>query len=421
MFMLRRGLPVNDVCYFIGEDVPKMTGARIPDLPSGYSFDYINAEAIINRLSVKNGRLVLPDGMSYELMILPPLDNMRPELLAKIKELVSEGASVYGPPPKKSPSLVNYPQADKVIETMAAELWGGEGTGGKKKQTFSGNIFYGTDLQSALNELKVLPDVSFEGNVPVLWIHRRLADIEIYFLTNQSDTLTNFTATFRTSGKQPELWDATNGSIRKLPDFTTDDRTTTIPLRLEPRESAFIVFRKKGNPVPGKAGTNFPEPGLVAEFSSSWEVTFDKSLRGPEDPVRMNPPEDWSQSPDEKIKYYSGTAVYRNSFRSEFPGPDEKICLNLGKVGIMAEVRINGHPAGGVWCSPWRVDITKFIKEGENEVVVSVVNNWVNRLIGDSRLPENERKTWINVNEIRPGDALQPSGLLGEVIITKVK
>ncbi len=422
MFMLRRGLPVNDVCYFIGEDVPKMTGARIPELPEGYSFDYINAEVILTRLSVKNGRLVLPDGVRYELMVLPPLDNMRPELLSKIKELVSEGASVYGPPPKKSPSLENYPQADKNVETMAGELWGDTGGPGEKRNpSFNGNVFYGIDLQSALNELEVLPDVSLKGNIPVLWIHRRLKDIDIYFLTNQSDTLTVFTATFRTSGKQPELWDATNGSIRKLPDFITDDRTTTVPLRLDPRESAFIVFRKKGNPVPGKNETNFQEHELVAKFNSSWEVMFDKSMRGPDGPVMMSPPEDWSQSPDEKIKYYSGTAVYKNSFRLEKPEPGEKIFLNLGQVGVMAEVKINGGIAGGVWCSPWRTDITKLIREGENEVEISVVNNWVNRLIGDSRLPENERKTWINVNEIRPGDALQASGLLGEVTITKVK
>jgi len=358
----------------------------------------------------------------YELMVLPPLDNMRPELLSKIKELVSEGASVYGPPPKKSPSLENYPQADKNVETMAGELWGDTGGPGEKRNpSFNGNVFYGIDLQSALNELEVLPDVSLKGNIPVLWIHRRLKDIDIYFLTNQSDTLTVFTATFRTSGKQPELWDATNGSIRKLPDFITDDRTTTVPLRLDPRESAFIVFRKKGNPVPGKNETNFQEHELVAKFNSSWEVMFDKSMRGPDGPVMMSPPEDWSQSPDEKIKYYSGTAVYKNSFRLEKPEPGEKIFLNLGQVGVMAEVKINGGIAGGVWCSPWRTDITKLIREGENEVEISVVNNWVNRLIGDSRLPENERKTWINVNEIRPGDALQASGLLGEVTITKVK
>jgi hypothetical protein len=422
MFMLRRGLPVNDVCYFIGEDVPKMTGARIPELPDGYSFDYINAEVIINRLSVKNGKLVLPDGMSYELMVLPPLDNMRPEVLSRIRDLVSQGASVYGPPPEKSPGLQNFPQADKDIVALASELWGDtEGSGSEKGKSLNGNVFNGIDLQSALNKLEVLPDVSFKGAVPVLWIHRQLGDIDIYFLTNQSDTVANFSAAFRTVGKQPELWDAVNGRIRDLHAFTSDTRTTSVPLKLEASESAFIVFRKKGVTASGTAEINFPEPELVANINTPWEVSFDNAMRGPAEVLKLTLPGDWSQSTDERVKYYSGTAVYRNSFRSGTPEPGETICLNLGRVGVMAEVRINGQLAGGVWSSPWRVDITKLIRNGGNEVEISVVNNWVNRLIGDSRLPEKERKTWINVNEIRSGDALQPSGLLGEVTVTRVR
>ncbi|HBE39675.1 MAG TPA: glycoside hydrolase family 2 [Bacteroidales bacterium] len=422
MFMLRRGLPVNDVCYFIGEDVPKMTGARIPELPEGYSFDYINAEVIINRLSVKNGKLLLPDGMSYEMMVLPPLDNMRPELLKKIKELVMQGAAVFGPPPKTSPSLQNYPYADEEVKTMASELWGNTDYGGKKKgKSLKGNIFNGIDIQSALNELEVLPDVSFSGSVPVLWIHRRLDDTEIYFLTNQSDSMIDFNATFRVTGRKPELWDATSGAIRDLPAFTTNKKTTTVPLKLDPYESAFIVFRKKGDSVSDRLETNFPEPRLVAEINTPWEVSFEKANRGLEQPVKMNSSEDWSQNTDQRIKYYSGTGVYRNSFWIEKTEPGENIFINLGQVGVMAEVKINGQKAGGVWTPPWNVDITNYVGEGENQVEISVVNNWINRLIGDSRLPEKERKTWINVNEIRPDDPLQASGLLGEVTVTRVR
>jgi len=159
----------------------------------------------------------------------------------------------------------------------------------------------------------------------------------------------------------------------------------------------------------------------VARINTPWEVSFDNAMRGPDNPLKMILPDDWSQSTDERVKYYSGTAVYRNSFSLLKPQPGETICLTMGRVGVMAEVRINGQMAGGVWSSPWRVDITKFIRDGENEVEISVVNNWVNRLIGDSRLPEKERQTWINVNEIRPGDALQPSGLLGEVTVERVR
>jgi len=422
MFMLRRGLAVNDVCYFIGEDVPKMTGARIPELPEGYSFDYINAEVIMNRLSVENGKLILPDGMNYEMLVLPPLENMRPELLKKIRELVAQGASVYGPPPKTSPSLQNYPLADEEVKRIASELWGGTDDDDRKKdRSLKGRIFSGIDIQTALNEMGVLPDVSFSDNVPILWIHRRLDDTEIYFLTNQSDSPIDFRAVFRTTGKKPELWDAVSGAIRDLPAFKEENNGTAVPLKLHPFESAFIVFRKKGNPFSDKVEANFPEPRLGAKISTSWEVSFDKEMIGPEHPVKMNSPEDWSQNADRKIKYYSGTAVYRNAFRISNKEPGETIFINLGRVGVMAEVKINGQFAGGVWTDPWRVDITNYVGEGENEIEITVVNNWINRLIGDSRLPENERRTWINVNNIRPDDMLQPSGLLGEVTVTRVR
>ncbi|RZM12742.1 MAG: glycoside hydrolase family 2, partial [Pedobacter sp.] len=123
-FMLQQGKYVADVAYFIGEDAPKMTGITDPELPAGYSFDYINAEVIHNRVKVKDGRMVLPDGMSYKLLVLPKLKTIRPELLAKIKELVAQGANILGPAPERSPSLTGFPEADAKVKTMAAEIWG---------------------------------------------------------------------------------------------------------------------------------------------------------------------------------------------------------------------------------------------------------------------------------------------------------
>lgn len=150
--MLQQGKYVADVAYFIGEDAPKMTGVRDPELPRGYSFDYINAEVIEKRLSVKNGKLVLPDGMAYRILVLPKLETMRPELLRKIKELASKGAVVLGPKPSRSPSLQNYPRADEEVKVMAAELWGN--IDGKKllvNRYGKGMVIDGMDMQQALN------------------------------------------------------------------------------------------------------------------------------------------------------------------------------------------------------------------------------------------------------------------------------
>lgn len=421
MFMLRRGLPVNDICYFIGEDVPKMTGARIPEIPDGYSYDYINAEVIMNRMSVENGRLVLPDGMSYSLMILPPLETMRPELLQKIAELVEKGAKVYGPPPSRSPSLQNYPEADLAVKRLAQDLW--NDNDGKTDRSGKRSVMNNLSLKEALDITGILPDVRIAGNTSVLWIHRKMNDCDIYFITNQSDNKVSFDGAFRVRGMQPELWDPLNGQIRDLKVFSQHEGITEIPLQLEPYGSAFIVFRKsceKRSKAP-ESKTNFPDPVTIAKINTPWEVTFDKTLRGPEKSIVMGSLEDWTKNPDERIRYYSGSAIYRNSFTlGEIP-EGEKIKIDLGKVSVMAEVRVNGRLAGGVWTSPWTVDITEMVKQGENLLEIEVVNNWINRLIGDSMLPEKERITWLNENPARPGDSLQPSGLMGQVTVGSIR
>jgi hypothetical protein len=421
MFMLQRGMPVNDVCYFIGEDVPKMTGTRNPELSEGYSFDYINAEVIMNRMSVKNGRMILPDGMSYRLMVLPPIETMRPELLRKIKQLVKQGASVLGPPPTHSPSLQNYPSADEQVKSISSELWGMSDDRTIKSRKFGkGRILTGMDMQTALNISGIEPDVSFPGNIPLLWIHRKLKNIDIYFITNQSDHSLYFNASFRVSGKQPEIWNAVDGSIRDLPAFIQKGESVTVPLKLDAFGSTFIVFRKAGVSLSEKIEANFPESEKLFDIITPWEVSFSDTIRGINEPFTMTSLKDWSKIPDEKIKYYSGAAVYKNTFTlNEIPSTG-KLYLSLGKVGVMAEVQVNGQLAGGIWTAPWQIDITRLVKKGQNSLQIKVVNNWVNRLIGDSRLPEKERKTWINVNEIKPSDTLQPSGLMGPVSLIKI-
>jgi hypothetical protein len=282
-------------------------------------------------------------------------------------------------------------------------------------------ILNGLEMKAALDQVGVLPDVSVPENTPLLWIHRRLLDTEIYFITNQSENTLSIDAGFRVKGMQPELWDAVTGNMRDLKAFVNDGEITRVPLKLDPYGSAFIVFRKTGNPSSDKLEVNFPEPKTLLEVSTPWEVSFDASLRGPEKAVIMTNLVDWSKSEDVNMKYYAGTAMYNNKVTLvEIPG-GETIYLNLGKVGIMAEVKVNGQSAGGVWTAPWQVDITRLLKKGENTLEVDVVNNWVNRLIGDSRLTEKDRKTWINVNVYKPSDPLQPSGLLGPVSIISVK
>ncbi len=418
-FMLQQGNYVADVAYFIGEDAPKMTGICDPALPKGYSFDYINGEVIHNRVNVKDGKLVLPDGMSYRILVLPRLETMRPELLKKIKELVLQGAVVLGPAPKYSPSLKDYPAADQQVQSLAKELWGTvDGVKVKTAKVGKGLILSGMEMQEALDFIGAVPDCKLDKEDPALFIHRTLADGEIYFISNQSDKTIAINPEFRITGKSPELWQATNGISRDLSMFTLNAKTTVVPLKLEAFESQFIIFRKKAEKSSeNNLSGNFPEGKILEELTGVWSVSFDQSKRGPAKPVIFKTLTDWTLSDNDSIKYYSGTAVYTTSVKLSELQTGKKIMLNLGQLTAMAKIKVNGKDVGGVWTAPWQVDITSAAKSGNNEVEISVVNNWMNRLIGDQKLPSDQRPTWSPVIPYKANSPLQASGLFGPVLI----
>ena len=413
-FMLQRGDYVADVAYFIGEDAPKMTGICTPELPAGYSFDYINGEVLLQRASVEDGRIVLPSGMKYRLLVLPQLETMRPEILQKIKELLQAGACVIGPAPKYSPSLSDYPAADRKVQALASELWGDQTE--SVRTIGKGRLFMpATSLQPVLEALNVKPDMRVNSGTPVLFIHRATDEGDIYFISNQSENPVDINPSFRVAGKLPELWNPLTAEIRLLPEFTCADGVTTVPVRLEGFESSFIIFRKKGTPAKTTA-RNYPVKEVLATVSSPWQVDFEKGKRGPEEAVTFPALQDWTESTDPSIRYFSGKAIYTNRITLD-KLPQKALYLDLGKVMVMAKVKINGQYVGGVWTTPYRLPVGDFLRKGENLIEVEVVNNWRNRLIGDASLPEKERGTWTNVNPWNAESPLQSSGLIGPVEI----
>jgi hypothetical protein len=421
-YMLQQGLNVADVCYFIGEDAPVMTGVTDPALPVGYQFDYMNAEVIEKYMTVEDGMITLPHGTKYRIMVLPKLETMRPELLTKIKQLVSDGAIILGPAPQRSPSLQNQPAADYQIQAMAAELWGEvDGVHVKSHKFGKGMVLNGMDMEEALALINCVPDCKLPEDNSIHYGHRTLGNGEIYFVSNQTAEDQIITPEFRVSGLQPELWEATTGSIRDLPAYEQNANVTAVPLKLAPYESMFIVFSKPaGNSNATGIEGNFPSQELVESLDGPWTVHFDPALRGPKDPVVFETLTDWTTSENEGIKYYSGTAVYKNNFSIESLSEMQKTGINIGALTSMAKVKVNGKYAGGVWTAPYCLDITDFIKAGENKLEIEVVNNWMNRIIGDLKLPEEERETWCSYHPYHADSPLQPSGLFGPVMLYKV-
>lgn len=421
-FMLQQGLNVADIAYFIGEDTPKMTGIQYPVLPVGYQFDYMNADVIENSMTVKDGLITLSHGVKYRILVLPELETMRPEVLARIRQLVYDGATVLGPPPKRSPSQQNQPEADRQVQAMASDLWGNiDGVKIKMRPVGKGRVIYGHDLKASLKLINCLPDCQLPEDNSIHFGHRTLGNTEIYFLSNQSETTKIFTPEFRISGKHPELWQAVNGSTRNLPFFIRKEFTTKVPIQLEPSESAFVVFDSPAGRPTGDDSKNFPEPYVLTCLNGPWYVRFDSIQRGPDEPVVFNTLQDWSESKDERIKYYSGTAEYTYDFIIRKLPENEQIEMDLGQVNAMAKVTVNGTYAGGVWTRPYVLDITGLAHEGVNTVKIEVVNTWVNRLIGDSKLSEDKRPTWCPENPYKPDSPLKPAGLKGPVRILSRK
>ncbi|MCX6899513.1 MAG: glycosyl hydrolase [Verrucomicrobia bacterium] len=217
-WLLQQGTRVADVAYFIGEDAPKMTGIRQLELPPGCDFDYINAEVILDKLSVKNGLLTLPHGTTYCALVLPELTTMRPEVLRKIVALAKAGAKVIGPAPSRSPSMENYPRCDEEVRRLTAELR--------------------TELR-----LDMAPD--FQSGKKLLYTHRRSKDADVYFVANPQAQEVATTAAFRVCGKAPEFWCPVTGRITRPAVYDEAGGTVRLPLQLGPHGSVFVVFREK--------------------------------------------------------------------------------------------------------------------------------------------------------------------------------
>jgi hypothetical protein len=427
-YMLQQGLAVADLAYLLNEGAPSTMpfwGAGLkPAVPDGYDYDYINADVLLTRMSVAaDGRLVLPDGMSYRVLMLPETDRMTVPVLRKLRELVAGGATVLGPRPIKSPSLAGYPESDAEVQAIANELWGDTDGISRTKHSFGkGLVVWGQTLAEVLAGLRVPKDVEYSRGLdaPVVWIHRRANDADIYFVANRSDQPHDIDVRFRVSGKEAELWHPDTGAIDPAA-YSGADGRTTVPLHLSARESVFVIFRR-----PASTSARTLPPATVttlATVAGPWAINFPPNLGAPPK-TELAQLESWTANADQGIKYFSGTATYTKTIQAPraWFRPGARILINLGMVSDLAEVSINGKSLGTLWKSPFEVDVTEVLKPGSNQMEIKITNEWTNRLIGDRLGPADKK---ILSAPAPPAGApapppLTPAGLLGPVTIVRI-
>ncbi|WP_423128394.1 glycosyl hydrolase [Gaoshiqia sp. Z1-71] len=491
-FMLQQGVFVADVLYYYGDDVPNFVFLKeeYPELNFGYDWDKCSKDIILNRVSFDGEKIVLPDGMSYRILVLAPEQAIDLEVLKKVEELVHAGLTVITPRPKATTGLRGYPQSDKELAGVAARLWGNiDGENTTENRYGKGRVIWGQDVNEILAGMRVNPDLTFSSpdkETALDYIHRRTDSADIYFMVNRfarkgindfeyryltdlPDRFEQVECKFRVTGKTPQLWNPQTGEVRPVAVYREEDGHTIVPLHLEPEGSVFVVFTDQlpenhivkiekdgkklfpGNEFEAKAHpfitfeqsegqwkatafkpgnyslfwsngriqtVKFNETAQVIPVAGSWNVHFDTEWGGP-GTIVLDELKSWTELSEDGVRYYSGTAVYEKDFhlkKTILQG--KKAMLSLGNLHEMAVVKLNGHRFNLNWAPPYEMDVTNYLKDGKNELEIEVTNLWPNRLIGDGKLPEQERLTKTNINKFDGPDAekfLRESGLIGPV------
>jgi hypothetical protein len=418
---LQQGLFVGDVCYYYGDKAPNFFPPiqGVPEKPmlkglgKGYDFDVVNSDVILNRMSVKEGQIVLPDGMSYALMLLPEQIYMPLTVLQKIEKLVKAGATVIGSRPVTVPNLNNLREDNIELNKIVNRLWGN--TDAKKiveNLYGKGKIIDGLTADEVLQKKGIGKDFSFNGTSEIDYIHRSTNFGEVYFLRNDKDTLVRDYCQFRVSGKYPELWDPISGTASRVVNFTKTKDSSGFLIELPAHGSIFVVFNNKNR----KYLPEFSEKEKAIhekEIKGSWSLNFPENWGAPANAV-FDKLISWTDSEDKGIIYFSGTVSYNNTFEIEKETLEKKVKIDLGDVRDVAEIFVNGKSAGILWGKPYVLDISELVQPGKNSLKIEVVNMWINRLTGDMLSGPKDRYCKTN----QPYDktnSIQISGLLGPV------
>lgn len=403
-YMLQRGTYHADVAVFTGEDMPVSAqfATSVPaELPRRNGYDFVNAAMLSVALRVENGEIVSQGGTSYRALYLGKHARwMTLPTLRRIADMARAGATIIGERPEGTPALADDADA---FEQLADEIWA------------LPRVIGTSDLGVGLATAGVMPDFEFAGGSTesdIPFLHRRLSDGgEIYFVVNRRDQRETVSARFRVTGYAPEFWDAVSGTSRPL-SYRQDGDYTVIPLSLEAEGSGFVVFRKKT--LDRSRTVKDTSYRAVGTIEGPWQVSFQQG-RGAPDTIVMPNLNPLDAHDEFEVRYFSGVASYTTRFDRPVR-KDRPIWLDLGRIGDVAQVFVNGRLAGTSWWAPNRLEIGTYLVDGSNTLEVRVANLWVNRLIGDQQSGAT-KITFTAAPTYRADTPTRPAGLIGPVVL----
>lgn len=458
-YVLQQGEYVADVLWYYGDHYERPP-FDLDYFPKGYRFDYLNAEILHEKLSVKGGRINVKDAGDYRVILLRDSKDMLLSTAQKLKELVLQGAVIIGDKPMDSPSLMDDENDLKLLKEIADELWDNSPSG--VKAVGKGKVYWGKSLDEVLNAESIAPDVIVPDNLPITWIHRKTAEADFYFVSSTSDKPIDATISFRINDGYPQLWNTFDGTVSDAKVWRKQGGRINLVLSFDPSGSAIVVF-PKGNKASycSKVTLNdkvllsaeegwfrirndelptirLYENNTVATHSGiyklhsnekiidldikvnetglqkNWKVAFEPGWDTPEE-IELNELISLTEHKNEAIKHYSGTVIYSKTINVE------KITgaaiLDLGDVNNIAELWLNDKKIGTRWTPPFTFDLSDELKPGPNKLEVKVTNTWRNQLIFDNTRPTDKKKTWTTNPPEKSEIELDVFGLLGPVVL----
>ncbi|MFD2727617.1 glycosyl hydrolase [Hyunsoonleella rubra] len=459
-YVLQQGEYVADVLWYYGDHCERPP-FDLDVFPKGYRFDYLNAEILHSKLSANNGKIHVEDAGDYRVIMLRDSEEMLLSTIKKLEELVEAGAVILGDKPLDSPSLMDDEDDVKQLKSISDKLWGQTKSG--VKQVGKGRVYWGLTLDEVLKEEKIAEDVIVPDGLIINWIHRETKDSDIYFVASKEDKPIDVSMSFRVVDRSPQIWDAFTGNQQDAKIWKSEENRTNVVLSLPPNGSAIIVFSRNSkqplaskvtqgdtvildtktvwyrvNEEKGGAQLSFKEEDIITSKSgeyvfyqnesttqkivavkekslqNNWSLSFEEGWDTPKT-TEASKLKSLTEFEHETIKHYSGTVTYSKTINLDELGKHN--ILDLGDVANIAELWCNGKKVGVKWVPPFEFDVSDHVQKGENKLEVKVTNTWRNQLIYDNSRPKAKKKTWTTSPPKKEETDLEPSGLIGPVVL----